>query len=144
MPVRAPIPALLAAMLTLGACQEPDVGQPCKITWGTGEGAVAPPTPVSLWQQVPRGSDWFESGNTQCENLVCIVSPAPPGARYSGGGYCSKPCVSDQDCFQSETGLVCRQLVLDPGFIQALDNFDPALRQKYLGDIHFSSYCVAR
>ena len=138
---RAPIPALLAALLALGACQSPDVGQPCTITWGTGETATAPPDPVTLFKQ--GGSDWFETGNTQCENLVCIVSPQAPGARYSGGGYCSKPCVSNQDCFESQTGLVCRQLVLDPTFLKQLQTNDPALAQKYLGDIQFSSYCVA-
>jgi hypothetical protein len=139
---RAPIPALLAALLALGACQSPDVGQPCTISWGTGDAASPRPDPVSLYKT--GGTDWFETGNTECENLVCIVSPAPPGSRYSTGGYCSKPCVSNQDCFQSETGLVCRQLLLDPSFITLLNSFEPALRQKYLGDINFSSYCVAR
>ncbi|HEX9244374.1 MAG TPA: adventurous gliding motility lipoprotein CglC [Anaeromyxobacter sp.] len=140
MRARAPILALfVVALTTLGACQSPDVGQPCTITWGTGS-TEPPPDPVTLYKE--GGSDWFESGNTQCENLVCIVSPAAPGSQYSGGGYCSKPCVSNQDCFQSETGLVCRQLVLDPAFLKALDTLDPALRQKYLGDIQFSSYCV--
>jgi hypothetical protein len=138
---RPPIPALFVAMtIALGACQSPDVGQPCKISWGTGESATPAPDPVSLYKS--GGSDWFESGNTQCENLVCIVSPVPPGSQYSSGGYCSKPCVSNQDCFESETGLVCRQLVLDPGFLKELEKLDPALRQKYLGDIQFSSYCV--
>jgi hypothetical protein len=137
---RAPIPALLAALLALGACQSPDVGQPCTISWGTGESAPPPPDPVSLFKN--GESDWFETGNAECENLVCIVSPAAPGSRYSTGGYCSKPCVSNQDCFQSDTGLVCRQLVLDPAFLKVIDTFDPALRQKYLGDIQFSSYCV--
>ncbi len=141
MRLRAPTPALVAAMLVLGACQSPDVGQPCTITWGTGETATAPPDPVTLFKS--GGSDWFETGNTTCENLVCIVSPQPAGSRYATGGYCSKPCVSNQDCFESETGLVCRQLVLDPAFLKELDTFDPALRQKYLGDIQFSSYCVA-
>ena len=131
---RAPTPALVAALLALVACQSPDVGQPCTITWGTGETATAPPDPVTLYRT--GGSDWFETGNTTCENLVCIVSP------QAAGGYCSKPCVSNQDCFQSETGLVCRQLVLDPAFLKELDTFDPALRQQYLGDIQFSSYCV--
>ena len=139
---RAPIPALLVALLALGACQSPDVGQPCTITWGTGETATAPPDPVTLFKT--GGSDWFETGNTQCENLVCIVSPQAPTDRYAGGGYCSKPCVSNQDCFESQTGLVCRQLVLDPTFLKQLQTNDPALAQKYLGDIQFSSYCVVR
>jgi hypothetical protein len=137
---RASIAALLAALLALGACQSPDVGQPCKISWGTGETAPPPPDPVTLFKT--GGSDWFESGNAECENLVCIVSPAAPGSQYASGGYCSKPCVSNQDCFESQTGLVCRQLVLDPAFLKELDSFDPTLRQKYLGDIQFSSYCV--
>lgn len=137
---RAPTPALLVALVALGACQSPDVGQPCTITWGTGESAPPPPDPVTLFRT--GGADWFETGNPECENLVCIVSPASPGSRYSSGGYCSKPCVSNQDCFESETGLVCRQLVLDPTFLKQLDAMSPALRQRYLGDIQFSSYCV--
>jgi hypothetical protein len=133
---RVPKMALVAVMLGLAACQEPDVGQPCKISWGDPEqGAPTPPTPQTI------SSDWFESGNTECENLVCIMSPAAQGARYSTTGYCSKPCVSNQDCFESKTGLVCRQMVLDPLFLAQLDQFDPALKQRYLGDVQFSSYC---
>jgi hypothetical protein len=141
---RIPKMALAAVILALGACQEPDVGQPCNIAWGsTDQGAPPPPNPVELFQS--GGSDWFESGNTECENLVCIVSPAAPGSRYASGGYCSKPCVSNNDCYESKTGLVCRQMVLDPAFINELQTFDPALAQKYLGDVQFSSYCaVAR
>jgi hypothetical protein len=125
---------LAAAILALGACQEPDVGQPCKISWGAGtaENPSDPPTPTTI------ASDYFESGNTECENLVCIMSPAAPGARYSSGGYCSKPCVSNNDCFQSDTGLVCRQIVLDPLFLAQLSS---DLQSKYLGDTKFSSYC---
>ncbi len=52
--------------------------------------------------------------------------------------YCSKPCVSDQDCYKSETGLVCRQMVLDPAFVASL----PPDQQQYLGGIQFSSYCA--
>jgi hypothetical protein len=130
---------LVAFMLVLGACQEPDVGQPCKIGWGTGETAPPPPTPTELYST--GGADWFEAGNTQCEDLVCIVSPAAPGSRYASSGYCSKPCVSNSDCFESDTGLVCRQMVLDPLFLAQLDQSNPALKQQYLGDVQFSSYC---
>ena len=128
--------ALVATALALGACQQPDVGQPCTITWGSNEtSATPPPTPQTIQ------SDWFESGNTDCENLVCIVSPAAPGSRYASGGYCSKPCVSDQDCFESKTGLVCRQMVLDPVFMKQLEASDPQLATRYLGEVQFSSYC---
>ncbi len=139
--MRSPAPkmVLVAAALALGACQEPDVGQPCTLTWGSGESATPPPDPVTLYQS--GGSDWFESGNTQCENLVCIVSPAAPGTRYASGGYCSKPCVSNTDCYESKTGLVCRQMVLDTLFLAQLQQSNPALKQRYLGDVQFSSYC---
>ncbi len=143
--MRRPVPKMvlvastLAAMVALGGCQEPDVGQACNITWGTSETAPPPPNPVELYQS--GGADYFESGNPECENLVCIVSPAAPGTRYASGGYCSKPCVSNQDCFESKTGLVCRQMLLDPLFLAQLDRFDPELKAKYLGDVQFSSYC---
>ena len=135
--------ALLAvtvcAALSAG-CQAPDVGARCDIAWGTENLAEFPrPTP----QSIP--GDYLETGNLACDSLVCIVSPATSG-EYSrcasgttGCGYCSKPCVSDQDCFRSETGLSCRQMVLDPAFIASLD---PVVREKYLADIQFSSYCA--
>jgi hypothetical protein len=129
---RVPKMVLVAVALALGACQEPDVGQPCKISWGQGDGAVPYPKPSEI------KSDWFESGNTQCENLVCIMSPAALGSHYGSTAYCSKPCVSNEDCFESKTGLVCRQMVLDSLFIAQLD---PAVAQRYLGETRFSSYC---
>jgi hypothetical protein len=129
-------PAVALAALLVAGCQSPDVGQRCKLRWG--DGSVPAPTPETV------SGDYLETGNVGCDNLVCIVSPAVEGGDYatcSGElcGYCSKPCVSDQDCFRSETGLECRQMVLDPAFIASLD---PAVREKYLADIQFSSYCA--
>ncbi len=135
---RAPTIVLAGALVALAACQSPDVGQPCTLAWGTSDG-TPPPDPVALWNATPPGGDYFETGNLACENLVCIVSPAPQGSKYSGGGYCSKPCVSDGDCYKSETGLVCRQMVLDETFMKKLD---PAVKARYLSDIQFSSYCA--
>jgi hypothetical protein len=133
-------PVVALAALLLAACQSPDVGQRCRLP----STANAPPGPTPD----SAAGDFLEFGNAGCDNLVCIVSPKTPGSRYntcSGSGadaqcgYCSKPCVSDQDCFKSETGLVCRQMVLDPAFIAGLDE---ATRTKYLADIQFSSYCA--
>jgi len=129
--------ALTLASSLLAGCQSPDVGQRCELLWNA-SGSTPPPTPATV------ASDYFETGNAGCDNLVCIVSPQAPGARYydcagTQCGYCSKPCVSDKDCFKSETGLVCRQIVLDPAFIAALP---PATRATYLADIQFSSYCA--
>jgi hypothetical protein len=128
----------VAPLLALAACQSPDVGQPCDITWGAIV-TTPPPDPVTVQ------ADFFESGNVSCENLVCIVSPVAPDTEYDRGigvGYCSKPCVSNQDCFESETGLVCRQMVLDPEFLAQL----PAgVRERYVPEFQTSSYCaVAR
>jgi hypothetical protein len=122
--------------LVLAACQDPDVGQPCTIAWGQSAGSP-PPTSADA------AADYFESGNIACEGLVCIVSPAPEGSEYRsvelGRGYCSKPCISNGDCYESETGLVCRQMVLDPVFLEQLD---PATRARYLADVQYSSYCA--
>lgn len=144
---RPTIPLLaLAPLLALVACQDPDVGNPCSLSWNPtweADGTPPPPTPIALWES--GGSDYFEAGNLACDDLVCIVSPAPEGSRYAcnrndyGCGYCSKPCVSNQDCFESDTGLVCRQMVLDPVFLEQLD---PATRDRYLSEVQFSSYCA--
>jgi len=122
--------ALLAAAATvaLAACQGPDVGQACTLN------VSVPAAPTA---------DWFETGNTACVNLTCIASPMPAGdTKVKHNPYCSKPCVSNRDCYEGETGLVCRAVVLDPEFIAYLDTLPGNVRQKYLGDIQFSSYCA--
>jgi hypothetical protein len=134
--MRASAPKLALALLpliALAACDKPDVGQRCAFSWGS----APPPTPATV------SSDYFESGNLTCENLVCIVSPAPASSQYGGCpngacGYCSKPCVSDDDCYKSSTGLVCGQIILDPLFIAGLS--DDA--KKYLPDTSSSWSCV--
>jgi len=151
---RAPKPLLaLVPILALAACQDPDVGNPCTLAWSSTweqDGTPPPPTAADLAAESDGGSDYFESGNLACEGLVCLVSPAPAGVRYGsddilygttqpGAGYCSKPCVSNGDCFEDETGLVCRQMVLDPVFLEQLDE---ATRARYLSEISFSSYCA--
>ncbi len=140
---RSPL-AAVAITLALGAaaCQKPDVGGQCNIAWG--DSTPSAPTAATTT------ADYFESGNLACDGLVCIISPAPAGVKYgsegnvygsdvAGQGYCSKPCVSNSDCYESETGLVCRQMVLDPVFLETLD---AATRARYLADIQYSSYCA--
>ena len=108
----------------LPGCQDPDVGQSC-----------------SFDVVVPGGvltADYLETGKTECENLVCIRSPAVESWTRANP-YCSKPCVSDDDCSRSETGLTCRAVVLDPEFIATLP---VEVREKYLGDVQFSNYCA--
>jgi hypothetical protein len=133
---------LLAAisLLATGACQRPDVGARCTLSWNrSGEvGTLPAPTPATAQ------GDFFESGNIGCDDLTCIVSPAPADSKYGSCaddscGYCSKPCVSNSDCYSSSTGLVCDQIVLDPAFLATLDD---VTKERYLGQIRFSSYCV--
>jgi hypothetical protein len=132
--VRVALVAVAAATSAFVAgCQSPDVGQRCAIDWGTGTA----PTPESIQ------GDYLETGNFACDNLVCIVSPATTGQYASCAGtqcgYCSKPCVSDRDCFTSQTGLVCRQMVLDDAFIAWLRANG---KDQYLGDAQYSKYCA--
>jgi hypothetical protein len=134
------------AALVAAGCQPPDVGARCDIQWNRADPAAAP-TPASI------PGDYLETGNLACDSLVCIVSAAKSGeySKCAGDrtqcGYCSKPCVSDAECFKSETGLVCRQIVLDPGFILYLQEQDAAngtnVAGEYLGDARYSRYCAA-
>jgi hypothetical protein len=117
--------AAAGGLFVLLGCQDPDVGQKCSID-------LAVPQPVV--------ADYLETGKTECENLVCILSPPPPaGSKVKENEYCSKVCVSNSDCSESETGLVCRPVVLNPEFINSLD---PTVRQRYLGDNTLSNYCA--
>jgi hypothetical protein len=134
-------PAVAMLALLALACQKPDVGSSCTLQWGT-SASTPPPTPMTAT------ADYFQTGNLACDDLVCIVSPASAGSRWTANcdattgtncGYCSKPCVSNQDCYTSDTGLVCDLILPDPAFVASLD---PAVRQRYLADIAFSSYCV--
>ncbi len=141
---RSSLAAAVLALVATAGCQKPDVGGQCTLAWNpTWEqnGTAAPPTAATLFTS--GGSDYFESGNLACDGLVCIVSPAPAGSEYAssvpGQGYCSKACVSNADCYEKDTGLVCRQMVLDPVFLETLD---AATRQRYLADIQYSSYCA--
>lgn len=154
--------AVALATVALAACQDPDVGERCPLQWGT-DSSLPRPTPATA------AGDYFESGNPACDDLVCIVSPASSGSKYAdcegeNCGYCSKPCVSNDDCYTDDTGLVCDLVLLDPAFLAALDASNkscttstdcdagqqcgadgqctPTVRERYLGDIAFSSFCV--
>ena len=118
--------AFTAGLAALAACQAPDVGGDCTLT-------VAVPQPVV--------ADYLETGRPECDNLVCIRSQLTSTNANKKEAYCSKPCVADGDCSPSETGLLCRKVVLDDVFLSKLD---PATKQKYLGDTgQFSQYCAA-
>jgi hypothetical protein len=120
-------------IVLLAGCQGPDVGQSCSISAES----------INSLLSVP--ADFFESNPANgCDNLVCIRSPdrAATG-KVKSNPYCSKACVSDDDCFNDETGLVCRPVTIDPNQIQT---FSAEVQEQYrrmLGELQFSSYCAA-
>lgn len=136
----------LLTLFALPGCDKPDVGARCSLKWNSHwqeDGTPPPPTPAS----VQANTHYFESGNLACDDLVCLVSHAPASSKYgscSEGacGYCSKPCVSDRDCYTSDTGLKCEKIVLDDEFMAILDTQNPELLDRYLGEIRSTSYCV--
>ena len=74
--------------------------------------------------------------------------------------YCSKPCVSDQECENDRIKLVCRPIVLDSGYLIFLQlcvsdpaRIDPvygacpppaevSARLALLGGVPSSNYCA--
>ncbi len=157
--------AALAA-LALAACQEPDVGQPCDLDVANIDYPVAGKEGVACSAD---SADYFRSGASECDNLICIRSDtgaacsdsgAPPTFTHDIRKYCSKPCVSDKDCFTSKTGLVCRAIVLDSGYLTYLQQcaadptrIDPvygpcpppadlAAMLALLGSLPSSNYCA--
>ena len=135
----------VAAALALAACQDPDVGQDCDMPLQApgGGGPLDVPTPAPSGPLCSSDvADYFRSGAIECDNLICVRSStgtcAADASLASVRRYCSKACVSDRDCFQSETGLVCRQIVLDPVFLATLP---PEVRERYLGQLQASNYC---
>lgn len=143
--MRATALCVLASIAVLAGCQGPDVGQKCRLQTGAnGPDLNALPVPA----------DFFESGNLDCDNLICIKSPAPVPSKLSNP-YCSKACVSDSDCFQSDTGLVCRPVTVDKNFISTLSVPQRIAYYTILGcqvdssgtptncPLQFQSYCAA-
>lgn len=120
--------AAASAVAALSGCQGPDVGAACSLDLpDAGAGLI--PSPVT--------ADYLQSGNAGCDNLVCILSP--PSSKVKSDPYCSKPCVADSDCYTSDTGLVCRDMVLDGTFLASLPQ---DLKNKYIGGAgSYSKYC---
>ncbi len=140
--MRAQLAGLALCTLLAAGCQAPDVGQPCNFDLLSASSTIS--------------ADFLETGKTECENLVCIVSPAPsasadpkkyPLCTFQNGSfkcpaYCSKACASDSQCFTGDTGLVCRSVLIDPDQIAKLPPDQQAAYAKYLGDMQFSKYCA--
>lgn len=135
--------APLASLLLATGCQSADVGQACAMNLQYTDG-----TPIAV--DVGDGmtcaflaADFFRSGAVECDNLICLETPV---GSCTGGtstpfqvkAYCSKACISDDDCFTKDTGLVCRPLLLDPSYVASLPDGGKPWMPEALG----SSYCA--
>jgi hypothetical protein len=137
------LPLLVAALL-LDGCSDPDVGQPCVLdVYDSSDNPIDTAVGSGYCSAIP--ADFFKPGAIECDNLICIRSPvgacpeAIAGKPIEVRKYCSKPCVSDSDCFTKETGLVCRTMLLDEAFINSLPQ---EVKDKFLGQLQTSTYCA--
>jgi len=137
---RLSVVATLAAASLLAGCPSPDVGQACEMNLKYADGSsIAVSVGGRTCSATP--ADFFRSGAVECDNLICLQSPTGTcggGTPYQVKAYCSKACVSDADCFTSETGLVCRQILLDPAFVATLPDGGAPWLPQALG----SNYCA--
>ena len=81
---------------------------------------------------------FVQTGSTACDNLVCILS-RDPDRRVENDPYCSKPCVSDDECFPDETGLRCLRIAPDETLLGQLTEEQ---RQQFVGGNASSFYCA--
>ncbi|HVP68240.1 MAG TPA: adventurous gliding motility lipoprotein CglC [Anaeromyxobacteraceae bacterium] len=133
-----------AALVGAAACQSVDVGQPCSMQLSYADGGpIAVPVGDGGVYCSAESADFLLTGDYDCAGLVCLQSPDgtcsdQAATPYQVRTFCSKACVSDSDCFNSQTGLVCRRIVLDPSFVASL----PDGGAPYLPGALQSSYCA--
>ena len=84
------------------------MGQACSLRTGQGDAGVH--------------ADFFESNPSNgCDALICIESPdQASSSKVKNNPYCSKACKSNSDCFQGDTGLVCRPVTVDLDYVNSL------------------------
>ena len=121
--------AAVLGLALLAGCQEPDVGQSCAVNIRVGgELLTGETTPA----------EFVQNGATECDNLICILSPDREG-RAENNPYCSKACVSDDECSPDETGLRCLRVAPDETLLAELTDEQ---RQQFVGGNASSFYCA--
>lgn len=133
----------MAALLAAAACQSVDVGQPCTMNLEFADGG---PIAVSVGGAVECSADsgdFLRTGALECDGLVCLQSATgacsgQTGTPFLVRSYCSKACVSNSDCFTSQTGLVCRAVLPEPAFLASL----PDGGAPYIPATLQSNYCA--
>ena len=122
---------LLVGFALTGCGQEPDVGQPCAF-----------PEEMNMDACTVNG-DYLSTGNTECENLACMFTPSDGDDCATRTPVCSKPCVSNNDCYEKETGMICRRVAFDEAYIAFLEQSTEgqALLDLYLKN-RMANYCA--
>ena len=144
----------LAASVALIACNVPtDLNNPCRLSEPdpNNDGGLIFILSTDT-ATVSPDFDFISSGDSDCENLVCIRVAHPAMGFYDDttywGGRCSNNCIVDEannhssNCGEAEKGLACRQLSLDQTFIDSYCASNPAGCQSTFGNDTSATYCV--
>ena len=122
-------------VLLVVACDPPtDIGTICALP--------NPDGGPGLWlSAVSTTDDFYYDGTTECQNLVCLRPADSP--LDAGLGFCSNTCTPQNnapsgpspDCSGSSIPVICRQVALDPTFLNliAMEDGGQALLDEYLG-----------
>ncbi|MFL5419502.1 MAG: adventurous gliding motility lipoprotein CglC [Myxococcales bacterium] len=106
------------------ACARSDLGAPCHLQ--DANGAELRPQP---------GREYLYLGSSECESFACLATPG------TSGGYCSQACTSSGASCPS--GLTCRQLALDPAYLEVMkERLPPDRFQALFGQLTSSSFCA--
>lgn len=129
--------AVAAALLVASGCRETtELGKPCALVKTGSDGKLQP----VLEKEVPPGQDFLSFGALDCADQVCVrdaYSAPNGGPEEQALGYCTLPCVPEQDTCEVTYGGVpaelsgrmgCRALVLDQATLDALKRDHPELR----------------
>jgi hypothetical protein len=137
--------AALALTAVAGCKETTDLDAPCRLMEPADDQGNLKPI-MANDSRINPAFDFLSSGNSDCENLVCIRLHGDP-SKYDDSdgtahGKCSGTCIDKGDCGEPEKGLDCRALSLDQKFLDDLKKNDPTTYQQYFGDIAGSLYCV--
>jgi len=125
-----------------GGCGSNDLGSSCKLIRPvcTANCSTSNPTIENQPYTPPDNvNDYISTGGADCEDFTCIDT-----AGDNAAAYCSRRCLDNADCTGGvDRNLVCRKLVLDQKFIDALrQQLGDQQFQQLFGDITTSKFCA--
>lgn len=135
----------LLGLLAFGGCKEAtDFGAPCRIMVPKGDGTLE--VVKSNDPRIDPRFDFLSSGNSDCENLLCLreagVDYGESDADGNAHGICSTPCIDVTDCGEPEKALDCQKLGFDQEYLDKLKQADPKTFADYFGESASATYCI--